>query len=88
MAPKRIVMYTRVDCEDSDAAWEFLRQRHLLFEEADIEKDPKALELVMRVNEGKRRTLTFHVDARTFHRSQFDTRKLARELDLPDPTEN
>lgn len=84
MTPKRIVMYTRVGCEDSDAAREFLRQRHIPFEEVDIEKNREALKFVMSVNEGKQRTPTFNVDGRTFHCSQFDAGKLARELGLAD----
>lgn len=87
MTTKRIVMYTRVDCEDSDAAREFLKRRHIPFEEVDIDKNREGLEFVMSVNEGKRRTPTFDVDGRTFHCSQFDSRKLARELGLPDPAQ-
>lgn len=87
MTPKHVVMYTRAGCEDSDAAREFLKQRHVLFEEIDIDKGGEALEFVMSVNDGKRRTPTFNVDGRTFHCSQFDSRKLARELGLPDPTQ-
>ena len=82
MANERIVMYTRKGCEDSDAARAFVRKHHLSFEEIDIQKSPEALESVMKVNEGKRRTPTFDVDGRTFHCSQFDPRKLARELGL------
>lgn len=78
-------MYTRADCEDSDAAREFLKQHQILFEEVDIEKNREALEFVLSVNEGKRRTPTFDVDGRTFHCSQFDPRKLAREVGLADP---
>lgn len=85
MLPRHIVMYSRVGCEDSDAAREFLKRRHIVFEEIDIGKNREALEFVMRVNKGKRRTPTFNVDGRTFHCSQFDPRKLARELGLPEP---
>lgn len=84
MIPKRIVMYTRADCEDSDAAREFLKKRHIDFEEVDIDRNPEALAFVMSVNEGKRRTPTFNADGRTFHCSEFDPRKLARELGLPE----
>ncbi|MGH9326736.1 MAG: glutaredoxin family protein [Terriglobia bacterium] len=87
MQPSHVVMYTRVDCEDSDAAREFLRQHHVLFEEVDIDKNREALEFVMSVNEGKRRTPTFNVDGRTFHCSRFDPQKLTRELGLPAPAE-
>lgn len=84
MTPKHIVMYTRVGCEDSDAAREFLKQRQIPFAEVDIDKNREALEFVVSVNEGKRRTPTFNADGRTFHCSQFDARKLARELGLLD----
>lgn len=84
MTPKHVVMYTRVGCEDSDAAREFLKRRHIPFEEIDIDKNREASEFVISVNAGKRRTPTFDVDGRTFHCSQFDPRKLARELGLPD----
>lgn len=84
MRPQHIVMYTRADCEDSDAARQFLIERHIPFEEVDIDQDQAALEFVKSVNEGKRRTPTFKVDGRTFHCSQFDPRKLVRELGLPD----
>lgn len=83
MAPKRIVMYTRPGCEDSDAAREFLKQHGIPFEEVNIDESRAALEYVMSVNEGRQRTPTFSVEGRTFHCSQFDPRKLARELGLP-----
>ena len=75
-----IRIYTRCWCEDSAAAKKFLEERHVPFEEIDIEKDSKAREFVMSVNAGKQRTPTFEIDGRTFHCSPFDERKLAREL--------
>ncbi len=84
MTTQRILMYTRPGCEDSDAARQFLQRLKIPFQEVNIETDPKAREFVMRVNEGKQRTPTFDVGGRTFHCSQFDARKLARELGLPD----
>src|SRR5579875_2550152 len=65
------------------------RWRSLLpfFEEVDIGKNREALEFVMSVNEGKQRTPTFNMDGRAFHCSQFEPRKLARELGLPDATQ-
>ena len=76
-------MYTRVGCEDSNAARDFLETQGVRFEEVDIDTNPVALEFVMRVNEGKQRTPTFEVDGHTFHCSHFDPRKLAGELGLP-----
>ena len=82
MTPKRVLIYTRTDCEDSDAAREFLRNHHILFKEVNIDKSREALEFVMSANEGKQRTPTFNVDGRTFHCSPFDPQKLAREFGL------
>lgn len=76
-------MYTRVSCEDSSAARDFLRAQGVRFEEVDIDKNPEALAFVMNVNEGKQRTPTFDVDGHGFHCSPFDPRKVARELGLP-----
>ena len=88
MAFKRIVMYTRPGCEDSDAAREFLRAHRIPFGEVNIEKNPEAMEFVMSVNEGKKRTPTFNVDGRAFHCSNFDPQKLTRELGLPNPRQS
>lgn len=77
-----IRIYTRCWCEDSAAAKKFLVERHVPFEEIDIEKDSKAREFVISVNAGKQRTPTVEIDGRTFHCSPFDERKLARELGL------
>ena len=73
-------MYTRVGCEDSSAARNFLREQGVPFEEVDVDKSPRALAFVMSVNAGKQRTPTFDVDGHTFHCSPFDPRKLVREL--------
>lgn len=83
MKPEHIRMYTRVGCEDSNAARDFLEKQGVRFEEVDIDTNPVALEFVMSVNEGKQRTPTFEIDGHTFHCSRFDPRKLARELGLP-----
>ena len=80
MNPKYVRMYTRVGCEDSSAARDFLREQGVPFEEVDIDTSPEALAFVMSVNEGRQRTPTFDVDAHTFHCSPFDLRKLVHEL--------
>jgi glutaredoxin len=77
-------MYARVDCEDSSAARDFLRERGVPFEEVNIDKNPEGLAFVMRVNEGKRRTPTFDINGHTFHCSPFDPQKLSRDLGLRD----
>ena len=83
MSFKRILMYTKPDCEDSDSAREFLKTHHIQFEEVNLEENPEAMGFVMSVNEGKQRTPTFNVEGRIFHCSHFDPEKLARELGLP-----
>ncbi len=83
MTPKRVLMFTRPGCEDSDAAREFLRADHILFDEVNIEVNREGMEFVMSVNEGKQRTPTFKVHGRAFHCSHFDPQKLAQELGLP-----
>jgi glutaredoxin len=67
MTLKRVLMYTRPGCEDSDAAREFLKMHHIQFEEVNIEENPEAMGFVMRVNEGRQRTPTFNFGGRTFH---------------------
>ena len=82
LKPKHVRMYTRVGCEDSSAARDFLREQGVHFEEVDIDQNSETLAFVMTVNEGKQRTPTFDVDGHTFHCSHFDPRKLVRELGL------
>ena len=82
MKRKRVRMYTRVGCEDSSAARDFLREHGVPFEEVNIDRNPEALAFVMNVNEGKQRTPTFEVDGHTFHCSPFDPHKFVRELGL------
>ena len=83
MKPKRIVLYTRPGCEDSNAAKEFLKRRDLHFEEIIIDENPETLCFIKSVNEGKVRTLTLEVDRHVFHCSPFDPQMLARQLGLP-----
>lgn len=82
LKPEDIRMYTRVGCEDSNAARDFLEKQGVRFEEVDIDTNPVALEFVMSVNEGKQRTPTFEADGHTFHCSPFDRQKLVREFGL------
>ena len=46
---------------------DFLREQGVHFEEVDIDQNSEVLAVVMTVNEGKQRTLTFDVDGRIFH---------------------
>ena len=82
LKPKHVRMYTRVGCEDSSAARDFLREQGVRFEEVDIDQHSEALAFVMTVNEGKQRTPTFDVDGHLFHCSPFNRQRLVRELGL------
>jgi glutaredoxin len=53
------------------------------FQEVNIEKDAEAEELVLRVNDGRRRIPTLKVGDRFFACSPFNAQQLADELKVP-----
>jgi len=61
----------------------FLRERGVAFEEIDIERDPDGEDLVIRVNDGKRRVPTLRLGERYVACSPFRAQKLADELGIP-----
>jgi mycoredoxin len=73
-------MYTTEWCSDCRRAKQFMKARHIPFEEIDLETTPGAEEFVKRANDGRSKVPTFEVGGRTFHCSPFDLEKLAREL--------
>jgi len=76
-------MYTAPWCGDCRRAKVFLRERNVTFREIDVDEDPEAEELVISVNEGRRKIPTFAVDGRYFSCSPFDPYKLSSELKIP-----
>jgi glutaredoxin len=78
-----IVLYSTRWCPDCWRAKLFLRERHIPFREVSVDKDPGAEELILRVNDGRRKVPTFEVDGRYFSCSPFDAEKLASELKIP-----
>lgn len=78
-----ITIYTTCWCGDCRSTKRFLRERGVEFKEVNIEKDPAALELVMRVNDGLRKVPTLEVNGRYFALSPFDPEKLAEVLKIP-----
>jgi hypothetical protein len=48
-----------------------------------VAEDPEAEELLLRVNDSRRKVLTFEVDGRYFSCSPLDPILLARELKIP-----
>ena len=76
-------MYSAGWCGDCRRAKLFLRERNVPFREVNVDEDPDAEELVLQVNEGRRKVPTFEVDGRYFSCSPFDPYKLSAELNIP-----
>ncbi len=58
-------------------------ERGVLYEEVDVDEDPEAEELILNVNEGRRKIPTIEVHGRYFACSPFDPEQLAGELSIP-----
>ena len=78
-----LIVYGTHWCADCFRVKTFLKERGVTFEEVDIEDDPASEDLVIRVNDGKRRVPTLKVGERYFACSPFRAQKLADELGLP-----
>jgi glutaredoxin len=78
-----ITMYSTNWCPDCYRAKWFLKARGVEFREVNIEKDPAAEEMVIKVNNGKRKVPTIEVGGRYFACSPFNAAQLASELNLP-----
>lgn len=78
-----VVMYSTTWCPDCRRAKAFLKDRGIEVQEINIEEDPDAEDLVIRVNNGRRRVPTIQVGDRYFACSPFNAAKLAAELNLP-----
>ena len=78
-----VVMYSTTWCPDCRRAKAFLKDRGIEVQEVNIEDDPDAEDLVIRVNDGKRKVPTIQVGDRFFACSPFNAAKLAAEFNLP-----
>ncbi len=58
----------------------FLDQHGIAHEEIDVDESEEAEELVLRVNDGRRKVPTFELDGRYFSCSPYDRERLAEEL--------
>ena len=76
-------MYTTTWCPDCRRAKNFLKDRGVEVREVNIEDDPDAEDLVLRVNHGRRKVPTLQIGDRFFSCSPFNAHKLASELNLP-----
>jgi mycoredoxin len=78
-----ITLYSTSWCGDCRRTKQFLRERGLAFREVNVDEDPDAEDLVMRVNDGRRKVPTIEVDGRFFACSPFDPHLLAEALNVP-----
>ena len=78
-----ITMYSTSWCGDCRRAKQFLKERGISFHEINVDEDPDAEDLILRVNHGRRKVPTLEVDGRYFACSPFDPYLLAEELKIP-----
>lgn len=78
-----VIMYSTTWCPDCRRAKAFLKDRGIEVREVNIEDDPDAEDLVLRVNHGRRKVPTLQVGDRYFACSPFNASKLASELKIP-----
>jgi glutaredoxin len=83
MAERSITLYTTAWCNDCRQTKQFLKERGVAFREIDIDEDPDAEELVVKVNNGRRKVPTIELGGRYFACSPFDPRQLSTELGIP-----
>lgn len=76
-------MYCTDWCIDCRRAKQFLADRGIRFVEVDIDEDPDAEDLVLAVNDGRRKVPTIKVGDRFFACSPFDPYLLHSELNIP-----
>ena len=78
-----VTIYGTTCCGDCDRVKRFLSERGIAFREVNIDEAPDAEQLVLRVNNGRRKVPTIEVDSRYFACSPFDPYQLASELNIP-----
>lgn len=78
-----ITMYCTDWCVDCRRAKQFLNDRGVRFDEVNIDEKPEAEDLVLAVNDGRRKVPTIKVGDRYFACSPFDPYLLSSELKIP-----
>jgi mycoredoxin len=78
-----ITVYSTSWCVDCRRAKKFLSDRGVSFVEVNIDEDVDAEDIVLEVNEGRRKVPTIKVGERFFACSPFDPYQLSSELNLP-----
>ena len=77
---KRIVIYTTSWCPDCRAAKKFLQAKGLPYEEIDIEKNPEAAGIVMKLNNGMKKVPTLDIEGTIVSGDQFNPSRFEKEL--------
>jgi glutaredoxin len=80
---EEITIYGTSWCVDCRRAKKFLEERGVDFSEVNIDEEPDAEELVLQVNEGRRKVPTIKIGDRYFACSPFDPYQLSSELNIP-----
>ena len=78
-----VTIYGTTWCGDCRRVKQFLRDRGVAFREINIDDTPDAEQLVLRVNNGRRKVPTIEIGNRYFACSPFDPYLLASELRIP-----
>jgi mycoredoxin len=78
-----ITIYSTSWCVDCRRAKQFLAERGVNFAEINIDEEPDAEDIVLRVNAGRRKVPTIQVGERFFSCSPFDPYQLSSELKIP-----
>jgi mycoredoxin len=77
---KRIVVYSTPWCHDCVAARKFLAGRGIPYEEIDIERNPQAAEIVMKLNDGMRKVPTLDVEGTIVSGDDFNAARFEKDL--------
>jgi len=77
---KRIVIYTTSWCRDCRAAKKFLNEKGIAYEEIDIEANPEAAGIVMRLNNGMRKVPTLDIEGKIVSGDKFDAARFESDL--------
>ena len=76
----KLTVYLTHWCSDCRRARRFLLENNIPFEEINVDESPDAEELVMQVNDGRRKVPTFELEGRFFSSSPFNSSQLAEDL--------
>ncbi len=77
---KRIIVYTTSWCRDCKRTKKYLEERGIVYEEVDIEKNPEAAEIVMKLNDGMRKVPTLDIEGTIVSGDAFDAARFEKDL--------